>query len=377
MTALFAAVLLAWPYMGPTIAVPLGGRTLDAPLADVAGAALLAVVALPWLRARTPLPGAAGVALLLLAGLLALPNALDPAASLHFLVRKPLFLWLAYGGALAWVAARRLPPGELRRLLLLATGVAAAVSFGTSVARLLGDDPLGVAAIPGLTNNHKTVAVALAPAVPLLLGLRRGRVDDAVLAAVLGALALSLSRTAWIAAAVGASFYVAWRGRALAARPAVAAGAVALMAAVAVAGPVLAGAPVQVDAADSRRSLDWRAWSMFQAHPAVGMGGGTNVLWREVRAPDERVNGVDAHGLVQKVGSELGLLGLVGWATFAGAVALRLRARAAGDAEPGRAAWASFVALHAGLLASTETFSHTAWVPLGLCWGLSLREGPP
>ena len=36
--------------------------------------------------------------------------------------------------------------------------------------------------------------------------------------------------------------------------------------------------------------------------------------------------------------------------------------------------WATFVALHANLLFSTETFSQTHWIPLGLLWGLSERR---
>lgn len=378
MTLLLAAVvLLAWPYIGLAPEIRIGGSTIDAPVADLAAAALFPLAAWGGWRRPVPLPGPVGYALVLLAGVLALANALDPAASAWFLVRKPLFLWLAYGVGLAWVVARGLPAGALRGLLLATVTLAAAISLVTSVGRIASGNALWFSAIGGLTNNHKTLAVALAPAVPLVLGLRRGRLDDAVLALLLGALALSMSRTAWIAAAAGASFFVVWRGRTLASRRGLVLAIVVAGALAAIYGPLLARSNVQLDAARSRHSLDKRAGEMFAAHPLVGYGGGTNVVYEQQTFPDYRVNGVDAHGVVQKVGSEFGLLGLVGYAAFVGSMALRVRARASGGGRVGTGAWAAFVGAHANLLFSTETFSHTHWVPIAVIWGLSHREDAP
>src|SRR5204862_114366 len=82
---------------------------------------------------------------------------------------------------------------------------------------------------------------------------------------------------------------------------------------------------------------------------------GANVRFEQQTFPDYRVNGVDAHGAIQKVGSEYGLLGLGAWLTFVGAMALRLRRRAPvlagwdGWLAPpnvARGVWATFVAHH-------------------------------
>lgn len=373
---LVAVVLLAWPYIALELAVPLGARTLNAPVADLAATTLLG-----WLLLRRPplagfrLPGPVGYGVVLLAGLLALPAALDASESLHTWLRKPVFLWLAYGGALAWVVARELPRETLRRLLLGACALAALVSVVTSVGRIAAGNALWFSGIAGLTNNHKTLAVALAPMPALLLGLRRSRLDDVVIGGVLVALALSMSRTSWIACAAGLAFWITWRGRTLASRPGLVIGGVLVGALLAIYAPLVTGSHVQLDAARSRHSLDKRAWAMFAEHPIVGMGVGSNVRYEQQTFPDYRVNGVDAHGVVQKVGSELGLVGLAGYAAFVLAMATRLRARAiAGGLD--RGAWAAFVALHVNLLFSTETFSQTHWVPLGVIWGLSRREEP-
>lgn len=375
MTALLVAVvLLAWPYIALELALPLGPWQANAPLADLAALALLGrvLVGRPS-AAGFRLPGPVGYAVLLTAGLLALPAALDARDSLHVLVRKPVFLYVVYGGALAYVVARQLSVATLRALLIAAVTLAATISLATSIARFAEGNALWFSAIEGLTNNHKTLAVAIAPTLPLLIGLRRGRLDDAVVALVLAALALSMSRTSWITAAVGLAYCVRWRGRTLASRPGLVVATVALGAALAVYGPLLARSTVQLDAARSRHSLDVRAWAMFAAHPLAGMGAGTNVRYEQQTFPHYRVNGVDAHGVVQKVGSEFGLLGLAGYAAFVGAMARRVRARAgAGGVDQG--AWGAFVALHANLLFSTETFSQTHWIPLGVVWGLSQRE---
>jgi O-antigen ligase len=148
-------------------------------------------------------------------------------------------------------------------------------------------------------------------------------------------------------------------------------------------GPLLARSHAQLDAARSRHSLDKRALAMVTERPALGEGGGANVRREMVTFPHYRVNGVDAHGAIQKVASEYGVVGLAGWLAFVGAVGARLARRAPvgallpdGLAPPQLAVglWATFVALHVNLLLSTETFSQTHWAPLALVWGLSRRR---
>lgn len=369
---LVATALLAFPYIALEVHLPVAGRTFDVPVADLAALGLLLL--LPLRRGRpVPLPGPLGFGLLVLAGLAALPAALDPAASAYTLLRKPVFLYLAWGVAFADAVARAVPTGRSLGLLRASAALGGAVLLVSSVRRIVAGDALWWAAIEGLTNNHKTVAVALAPALVLIWGTRRGR-SDTLLAAGLGlALLASLSRAAWIGAAAGLAWVVSWRGRPLAERrwlvPAVVIGGV--LAALYL--PLVTGSLAQLDAARSRHSLDRRAWAMVGEHPWFGMGLGTNVRYEQVTFPDYRVNGVDAHGVLQKVASETGLVGLAGWLAGTAATALVLHARH--RATPlDRALWATFVALHVNLLLSTETFSQTHWAVLGLVWGLSFRR---
>lgn len=388
---LVGVLLVTFPYIDLGVDLTLLGRHLDTPFADLAGAALAAVVALGWLsgwrsgRRPAPLrpPGPAGYALLVIVGLLALATVPDRGAAAWFLLRKPVFFYVAYGIALARTVAHLVTRVTLRRLLLTTVLLATVVSLATSVGRIAAGNTLWFAAIDGLTNNHKTLAVALAPLVPLLLSSRRGRGDLAVVGLAIVAIALSLSRTAWISTAAGLTFLLVWQGRALAARRGVLVGVVVLGMLGALYGPLLMRSNVQLDAARSRHSLDKRAWQMAADHPVLGMGGGASVRVELQTFPHYRVNGVDAHGVVQKVVGEYGGVGLLGYLGFVGAMAFRLRRRAPVErsAPDGLAPphidvgiWAAFVALHVNLLLSTETFSQTHWVPLGVLWGLSHRR---
>ncbi len=399
---LVAVLLVTFPYIDLAVDLDLLGRHLDTPVADLAGAALLVVMAGAVLLgaggsapryapqgtagrgslATLRPPGLAGYALLVAAGLVALATVPDPGAAAWFLLRKPVFFYVAYGVALAWVVAHLVARVTLRRLLLLTVVVTSVISLATSVGRIAAGNTLWFAAIDGLTNNHKTLAVALSPLVPLVLALRRGRVDLAVAGLAVVAIACSLSRTAWISTAAGLTFLLVWRGRTIASRRGALVGLVVLGMLAALYGPLLMRSNAQLDAARSRHSLDKRAWAMVAERPVLGMGGGASVRVELQTFPHYRVNGVDAHGVVQKVAGEYGVVGLLGYLGFVGAMALRLRRRAPVDAaypdglappHVGLGAWAGFVALHVNLLLSTETFSQTHWVPIGILWGLSSR----
>lgn len=365
MSVLLAIVLIAFPYINLEIALPIGGWEFNAPLGDLAALAVVLFLAVDLLRApRLKPPGPVGYAILLVAGLLGLRGAPFASDSLHFLVRKPIFLYLVYGLGVSSIAMR-LGKRGIRMPVMAAATVLALLSLYASVDRIAAGSALWPDAPLGLTNNHKTLAVAAAPLIPLLLGLdRRAR----PVAALLGvAILLSWSRTSWIATFVGLAFFLHVRGRPLAARRGILALGVVVGLIGATYGPIVMKSAVQMDALRSRHSLDKRTWMMFQERPLVGLGGGSNVRVEVSTFPDYRVNGVDAHGVVQKVGSEFGLIGLGGYALFAGAMALRLRGRHV----PGDPAWPTFLALHSNLLLSTETFSQTHWAPLALIWGLS------
>jgi O-antigen ligase len=234
-------------------------------------------------------------------------------------------------------------------------------------------------ALLGLTPNHKTLAVALAPWFPLLIGLRRssegrGRALWGVAAVLLSlAVLASASKTAWICLAFGGALVIpnsvdgwGWRPK-LALPLLIGALAIALQA------PAWLGSKALIDAARSRHSLNIRAVEMVRAHPVLGAGPGGNIAYEMVEFPHYRVNGVDAHGVVQKVASETGLVGLAAYASFAGLVLITAGRRRRLSAIHAGAA-GTLVALHVNLLVSTEAFSPTHWFPFAVAWGL-LQSG--
>ncbi|MCB9777309.1 MAG: O-antigen ligase family protein [Alphaproteobacteria bacterium] len=393
-TGLLALVLLFHPYIDLGVALPLplpGGATwdFDAPLSDLIGMALAPAALLLVLARGRPWPGppsAVGWGLLLLACLLSLCNALDPSSSLHHLFRKPLFVYLVHGIGLSWAVARLVPPRRTLSLVVAACGVLATVSLATSVVRLAGGDALWFQPIAGLTPNHKTLAVCLAGWVPLLVLAGRRRIPTAtpVLMLAVVALFLSASKTAWLGGLLAAACFLPaarpWIGRPRRILP-IAALAVGLM----VLSPVLMRSRAMLDATRARHSLNVRAWRMFQDHPLVGSGTGTSTQIELVTFPHYRINGVDAHGAIQKIAGETGALGLLGFGLFVGLSVGRLRRRSREDqathsalSPTGSLAYgglATFIVLHGELLLSTELLSPTHWVPLGTAWGLAMAHG--
>lgn len=374
-----AAALLAAPYIDLRFAavVPLpGGHSWDAdvPVADAAALVLLCThAASAWRRrpdARAVVE-AVGWLMLWAVGLAGaghgatLPGA--GSSGLHALVRKPVFLCLAWRVGAA-EAVRQLasggPPRRALRGLALSAALCAAVLVGSSLARIGAGQAFWWRAIDGLTNNHKTLAVFLAPLVPLL-----AVVSTPLTVAVGVALLLSWSKAAWVTALFGAGWR--WLPRRLRARALAAGVALGLVGMTLL--PYLARSPEQIDSLNSRISLNLRAWQMFRAHPWVGYGAGSNVRYELSTYPDYRVNGVDAHGVIAKLASEHGLLGLVAWGLATGALLGTLRRRARGGALDD-ALLGAFLALNLNLLTSTETFSQTHWAVLALIAGLSARR---
>lgn len=372
--ALLGAVLLTQSYIDLELSADLGGWSANAPVADLGALALIPLALLAVARgARPPLPGWRGYTLLLVAGALSLYGAVQPAAGLHFLIRKPLFLYVAYALGVAW-AVHHLPRRWTLGLLVAWGGSTAGVSLVTSLLRIVGGDALWFSAIGGLTPNHKTLAVSLAGGLPLLIALRSRRGVPVVLALVAVAILASASKTAWLMAALAVSLF--WpRARPLGLRWRLVVPAAVVGVALAYYAPLLLGSRAMLDAARSRHSLNRRARMMAGLHPLLGSGAGMNVFIEQVTFPDYRVNGVDAHGVIQKIGSEMGLLGLAGygWFTFATGAALRRRLEEEEGDERALiyGAMATWGVSTAGLLLSTETFSQTWWAPMAVSWGIS------
>ena len=380
--ALLAVLLLSFAFIELELALDLGPWHANAPIADIAALGLLPIGAWTAWRGRAQSMPLRPWLAFVTACAMSLLVTRFPLDSLHFLVRKPLFMGVAYGVGVAGIVGSGLVTKQVvGRLLLAGVAIAAVLLLVASAHRIAAGGMLWWAPIAGLTPNHKTLAVALAGTLPLVIGVATGtspsrRAAIFVAAVAVLAIAASLSKTAWI----GAAFSVAWflpRARPLGARPHIVVPALVLGLAAATVAPIILGSKAMLDAARSRHSLNKRSWHLFQTHPLVGAGAGVSTLVEAVTFPAYRVNGVDAHGALQKVGGETGALGLATWCWFTGATGLAMWRRR-GDTPGSGLAWGcagTFATLHLELALSTEAFSPTHWAPLALAWGLSLRVG--
>ncbi len=367
--ALVACALMTAPYIDWEIAADLGRWHLNVPVADLCALLALGLAGVSGQLARVGIGETLGWLTLVAVGLASahigagLPG-VGP-DGYHTLLRKPIFMLLGWRIAFAGVVRRTTVCGNRRWAIGWLTAgacVCAGVLIASSIARIQAGQTFWWAAIAGLTNNGKTLAVYLAPLLALIG-------SPVAVALVLIAIGLSWSKSAWITAL----FALAWvRLPARVRGPVVAVGAVAGLVAMTFL-PYLARSPEQIDALNSRISLDKRAWEMFCAHPFIGWGAGSNVRYEVSTYPDYRVNGVDAHGVFAKLGSEFGVLGTLGWLVATTSLLLHFRRRARGSRFDD-ALYGCFLALHLNLLTSTETFSQTHWAILGLLCGLSARR---
>ena len=386
--ALTSVILLTHPYIDLEAAIQLGPWHANAPIADIAALALLPFV---LRRPAIPLPGPRGYALFIAAGVASVYVSAYPYESIHFMVRKPLFFYLVYGIGMAR-AVTYLGPRDTRVVWSIAVALAsiAVVSAFSSIGRIGAGNALWFQGLDGLTPNHKTLAVVLAGWLPLLLvaGFRGGpsqpdgwalgpRAAQIARWLAIGcglAILASASKTAALTAAVAVGLI--WpreRPICLRLRVAIPAGLIAVLAAYYA--PVVIGSKTMIDAARSRHSLNRRAATMVVAHPIVGSGGGTSTLIKMTTFPHYRINGVDAHGVVQKIISETGLVGLAGYTGFVYATLITIRRRWDGrPSGPDYAVLGTWVCLHTNLLLSTETFSPTHWTPFAVAWGLAHRN---
>jgi O-antigen ligase len=378
---LVAAVILTQDLIDLELSLDIGSWHANAPIADILALVLLplSLVAIRtreegWPQAPAPI----AYALFVGASLLSVATSVAPAESLHHVVRKTTLLYLSYGVGLAFAVARIVPPRFVYRATVAYAIAMAGLSLGTSALRVAAGDALWFQAIEGITPNHKTLSVALAAWVPwLALGSEEHgwrRASRVALVLVAAAIVLSVSKTAIITLFLAGMLLVP-RERPLATRPKVVLPSLVVAYLISLVAPLLLSSRSMLDAARSRHSLNLRAWEMFLRHPVSGSGSGSNVLYEMVTFPHYRVNGVDAHGVIQKIASETGILGLLAYVAF---VVLATRGlwrrwdrRPLGAGYPELATWAL---LHLNLLLSTEAFSPTHWIPLGIVWGSSVRR---
>ena len=397
---LLALILLTHPYLQLEVV----SGAFNAPVADVMAILLVAGYGLAGLLVRArpyvgSLPGFGGEKSIrrpwlgfphafwwgafLVALTLSLVHSPYLRHSAWWILRKPTFVYLTYGVGLAGVVAWLERPRWVVMMVQLTCLLGSVLMLRYGLPMWLEGHATEPARVPGLINNHKAIAVALAPLWVFLLRLwwdKRQYWQGFILLFVTTALLLSLSKTAFVAMGLGlALMYRGWPtgGRGLVTRPGLVVGVLALLTGLMLALPWLVGDRSMVNAFDARQSLNLRSWLMFREHPLLGWGPNMSVWYELDMAPHWRINGVEAHGVFQKVMAEAGLVGLCTWGGFAvWMLRSTWRQLSPGEAEPSpsgpmrEAAALLILCLYVSLLLSTEMFTVAHWAPLGMGLGL-------
>ena len=306
---LFAMALLSQSYIDYQLDVSFGPRTFNLPVADLCALTLLvfglslylggcpstihdALTRHPWLRL---VPGCLRDEYW---------GSIEPAESLHHVLRKPLFYYLVYGIGFSWWVARGIHPSALTWLLLIWATTCAGLSLISSVDRIATGGALWHNAIDGLTPNHKALTVALAGGLPLLLSvptrtksLQWGRMLAFILVGT--AVIASASKTAIV---VGLVFIgVLWpRQRPFSFQPKRLLLCMGIRTRLGLLRSIVDEVEGHVGCGPLSSLLNERSLEMFAHNPLFGSGSGMGVHYEQVTWPHYRVNGTDTHGVIQK-----------------------------------------------------------------------------
>ncbi len=302
------------------------------PLSIAVSQIFLTVLVVLWLAAGAPgasgpaapaflRPLAAYAAWTLLASV---PFSLAPGASLVESREVLLFLVAPIVGALAHGARARTVV-----TVALASGLAAAAA-GLAQYLFLGYDHLGRRPA-GSMGHYMTYAGVLmlltGAALSRLLFDSRGRAwAGAALPALAAALAVTLTRSAWVGAAAGAGVVLVLRDRRLLAAAPVAAALFLALAPAQVAGRVYSIFDLNDPSNRDRLAMVTAGAGMLRDHPLTGVGPGqVETAYGDYR-PDDAVNATNPHlhNVPLQIAAERGLPGLALWGWFIAAAALDL-----------------------------------------------------
>lgn len=417
--SLYAGIALT-PFLGFTLSIPTGNllfgeRAFGGSIDISVGEAVLFVVLAAWAvklfifwyrrkdeQWRPRLPLIHSYAALVLAHLASAFSPLlpDPLVVAKFAFRPVLYCYLAF------IA---LPVNLLKSRKRLVTALAIVAGVGTFAAATgfvsiftsggsLGfpvspAHPITLFGVSALGVNHNELAELLvftALASLALAELVREERTRAVLrvAAVFqfGIGLFTFTRTAWIVYALEAAalFATIWREDAKRHARSLAIAALFLLP-LATAMVAYSFSETAASSSSTRLMLSEIAWNLFQSSPWLGAGAGsfldrvgsTRIFLQEYGAP------LDSHGILQKIGAETGVLGLLAL----GAVALHFAALARRGfcSISSVSAQRAFVLLAAGAagamcyqIFNTAYWTGDMWLPIGLALAAAnvLKEAP-
>lgn len=319
-----------------------GHGVIELPIADIIGIMALIVWGVNVLVKyfyqndktwKPQFPGWIFIVLLMISGVLALQNAdVWYLLSIKYLLRPILFAYVAFFLPVYNLARR---PVDYKNILYVAVVVSVigvlmgAWSFFGIFEHIHRAHPIALFGYPfwGLNQNLLgELLISLLPIMVLLWFLeKRGKWRLVYLSVFLGMILITLltfSRTAWLALFLMAILGIYWLRKYLS-REFFAGVVVAVLLALPLVGYMINYSFNTYTA----QSSNWGRWEMtqfayflWQEKPLIGNGAGT-YLYRLEKTPmytKHLGTAFDAHGLLQKIGSEQGLLGLISYLGFFG-----------------------------------------------------------
>lgn len=389
-----AAYVLLFPAIGLRLVLPAFGGPLaplfpdgvDVPVPVALGLLLALGAAWEALRGGARLRFPLGIPFLVLLGGMAvsavMPSAVSQALAIKFLL-YPVALAYLLNVALVATLVRTKEDLQVALVSFWWSGLAAAamgiVSFAVvppvefpraTPFALFGTAPLG--------TNHNLLAetlVAVAPVGFALAASARGALQRQFLygSALMAEMALlTVARTPWLVLALQAGAAALFFWRQLAKRWAWGLlVAVVLVAHLLLIGFVSRTTEVSGSTA-SRLSQTEVAAILFRSSPiwGVGAGGFVPAIATFPQFTEHFGDPIDAHGVVQKILAENGMLGLLGWATFWGLALATLWWAMRAAAERDRGLFFALLLSVGGSLVyqlfTTTYYTGKLWLPLGL-----------
>ncbi len=344
--AVILAVFIIWPRSGlyslafflPVIGWLFYFGSLIIPLIDLLAGLALAAFFLSqawtaifrtqsWQPPKWPLLFPVGI-FLLISGLSAL-TANNPASSLWYVARWPLFMYLAY----VFLPYNLIDSPKVLKRTMAAVVLGAAVVLISGYLSLYGQDWLNSFyrirsilwfGIYPFGENHNLIAEFLNVGALLILTLRflakeirvRRLLDIGFILMLLG-IFLTFSRAGWISLALQAAIFIGYLISARKVRPSgIVLGAVFTL--VILTPLVWRMTQLQrynVSSTENRWLLTEISWQAFQDRPYLGHGSGefTNLVDKNIRFIAKYGEATDSHGMLQKVLAENGIFGLAAW----------------------------------------------------------------
>lgn len=297
--------------------------------------------------------------------------------SSKFLFRKPIFYsvvyFIAVGGAIIYYYREN--KELLYRHLAYSTILISLISIITSLLRIGSGQIWGIMEIAKVTNNHKTLAITLAAHVPFLLSALKLfrhsiRFYTITLFLAIVAIVLSMAKAAWLALLLTIIFYLYFSITNPKKRRFITIFSSILVATITITGTILLSQNTEVVRGElGRLFLLLHTYNMFSNAPFLGNGPGTFMV--EFQQYDRifsqkgfpTATELDAHGLIFKLVSETGIIGLLFFLVFYFRIIKSVR-----NDDVQFQAHGAFLALlilfFLNSFFGTDTFSPRMWFPL-------------